>query len=593
MPRVAVLFCFPWLLGAQLIPKGPNTPVVFLNGYQLNCSGNTFAASFGNADAVLQSNGIFSVFFNNCDVPGKPSLEALGIAFGRFLAGLKFSDGSAVSQVDVVAHSMGGLIVRSYLAGMQDTNPATFTPPATPGIRKAIFLATPQFGTGLTTYLGVDAQSQELTIGSRFLFDLNTWNDNTDDLRGVDALAVVGNGGTGLESFIPGFDDGLATLTSTSLGFARPGRTRVVPACHSNDSLFTALFLCSVSAPSIAKIMDSNNLVGRIVISFLTDTDQWRTLGQAIELNPLADSLGGVYLEAQDQNGIGQPIAKASVTTPSGTVNLSTNSGKIAYSESLPPAANLPVQVVMTGNVPVASVVKLPATTVLPQVVKPGPVIVRVHPAASNTFPLNVAPGEFVAIYGSNLSATVLQAISQPYPTQLGDVQVLVNGIAVPIQYAGPNQINVIYAGPSSGLTQLTAQNGSGRHTINLLVAPAVPAIFSLDGSGSGPAAALNGVTGKIVGPGAPLHAADYVALYLTGLGLTTARDGLDYAQIVPGVTIGGQNCPVTYAGRAPTIGGVDQINCRIPGGITPGDSVPVIVTSNGRSSNTVTLAIQ
>src|ERR1035437_8157478 len=220
MLRVAVLFCFPWLLGAQLIPKGPNTPVVFLNGYQLNCSGNTFAASFGNADAVLQSNGIFSVFINNCDVPGKPSLEALGIAFGRFLAGLKFSDGSAVSQVDVVAHSMGGLIVRSYLAGMQDTNPAIFTPPATPGIRKAIFLATPQFGTGLTTYLGVDAQSQELTIGSRFLFDLNTWNDNTDDLRGVDALAVVGNGGTGLESFIPGFDDGLATLTSTSLGFA-------------------------------------------------------------------------------------------------------------------------------------------------------------------------------------------------------------------------------------------------------------------------------------------------------------------------------------------------------------------------------------
>ena len=204
-----------------------------------------------------------------------------------------------------------------------------------------------------------------------------------------------------------------------------------------------------------------------------------------------------------------------------------------------------------------------------------------------------MASGEFVAIYGLGLSAAVLQATSQPYPTQLGDVQVLVNGIPVPIEYASPTQINVVYASPLPGLTQLTVQNSSGKQTINVLVAPAVPGIFSLDGSGSGPAAALNGVTGKIVGAGAPLHAGDYAALFLTGLGQTTTRGGLDYAQIVPSVTVGGQGCTVTYAGRAPTIQGVDQINCQIPGNITPGGSVPVVVTSNGRNSNTVTLAIQ
>jgi pimeloyl-ACP methyl ester carboxylesterase len=337
MRRVAVLFCFSALLSAQLIPMGPNPPVVFLNGYQLNCAGSNFAASFGNADAVLQANQIFTLFFDNCTVPNKPSLETLGSAFGQFLAGIKYADGSSVPQVDVVAHSMGGLVVRSYLAGKQDTNPSTFTPPATPGIRKAIFLATPHFGTALTTYLGVDKQSQELTIGSQFLFDLNTWNNGTDDLRGVDALAVAGNGGTGLESFLPGFDDGLATLTSASLSFARPGRTRVVPACHSNDALLTALFLCAGSAPSIAKIMDANNVVGQIIVSFLTDTNQWQMLGQAIEMNPLASTLGGLYLEAQDLNGAGQPIASASVSTPAGTGSLSLNSGKIAYSERLPP----------------------------------------------------------------------------------------------------------------------------------------------------------------------------------------------------------------------------------------------------------------
>lgn len=594
MWRIAALFAIPWLVGAQPIPRGPHNPVVFLNGYQLNCgAAATIATSFGNADVVLQANQIQSVFFDNCTIPNKPSLEALGVAFGQFLAGLKYTDGSAVSQVDVVAHSMGGLIVRSYLAGKQDTSPATFAPPAATGIRKIIFLATPQFGTGLTTYLGVDKQSQELTIGSQFLFDLNTWNDNTDDLRGIDALAVVGNGGTGLESFIPGFDDGLATLTSASLGFARAGRTRVVSACHSNDSLLTTLFLCSGSTPSIAKIMDANNVVGQIIVSFLNDTNQWQSLGQPIELNPLASAFGGLYLEALDANGIGQPISSATVTKPGGLVNLSANSGKIAYAESLPPYVSLPTQIVTAGNVKMSAEIRLPATTDLPQIAKPGPVITRALPAASNTFPLNVAPGEFVAIYGSGLSSSTLQAKAQPYPLQLADVQVLVNGVAVPVEYVSANQINIVYASPPSGLTQLTVQNSSGKHTINVLIAAAVPGMFSLDGTGSGPAAALNGATGTVVGTTTPLHGGDYVALYLTGLGQTTNRGGLDYAQIVPTVAVGGQNCLVTYAGRAPTIGGVDQINCRIPAGIAPGASVPVVVTSNGRDSNTVTLAIQ
>jgi len=48
----------------------------------------------------------------------------------------------------------------------------------------------------------------------------------------------------------------------------------------------------------------------------------------------------------------------------------------------------------------------------------------------------------------------------------------------------------------------------------------------------------------------------------------------------------------VTFAGRAPTIPGVDQINCVIPSGIS-GDMLAVIVTSAGRASNIVELAVQ
>jgi uncharacterized protein (TIGR03437 family) len=306
----------------------------------------------------------------------------------------------------------------------------------------------------------------------------------------------------------------------------------------------------------------------------------------------VASNLGGINIEAQDLLGAEQPIASASVATATGTVNLSINSGNIAYSEGITPKVSEQAHVQFMGSTVVNAMVTPPATTVLPVVAKPGPNISRVLPAASAVSPLNVAPGEFVAIYGSSLAAATQTAGTLPYPTQLSDAQVLVNGTAAAVQYVSATQINFLYPSGSAGITQLTVKNGSGQQSVNLLVAAAVPALFTLDGSGGGAAAAIDDTTGMVVGANAPAHAGNWVSLYLTGLGATTTQNGLDYAQLQPTVTVGGQNCPTNYAGRAPTLSGVDQINCQIPAGVT-GAAVPVIVNSNGRLSNTVTLAIQ
>src|ERR1019366_5371203 len=490
MSLLALLVSFPLTMGAQLIPAGqavplgPNTPVIFVNGYQIACSGSSFSGTFGQADSVLAANQIVTLFFDVCSVPDKPSIEALGTAFGQFLAGLKYTDGTSVSQVDIVAHSMGGLIVRSYMAGKQDVSPAAFTPPTSLGIRKIVFLATPHFGTGIASRFGSDTQTDELSVGSQFLFDLNTWNDGTDDLRGLDVLAVAGNGGTGEESTIPGFDDGVVTLTSASIAFARRGRTRVVPACHANISLLTLFnHYCPSNAAFIADIADASSLTGQIIVSFLAGTTGWQSLGQAIELNPVASNLGGVNIEAQDSNGVEQKIQSASITTPGGTFNISIN-GNIADSEGLTPNTTL-ATLIRFGIVTVSPTLTLPSTTVLSAIAKPGPVIFRALPAGSAVFPLNVAPGEFVTIYGTNLSTATQLASAQPYPTQLADIQVLVNGTSVPIEYISPTQINIVYPSlpPAPALTQLTVINTAGKHTINLLLLPTVPSVFSLDGS--------------------------------------------------------------------------------------------------------------
>ncbi|MCU1327697.1 MAG: repeat containing protein, partial [Bryobacterales bacterium] len=108
----------------------------------------------------------------------------------------------------------------------------------------------------------------------------------------------------------------------------------------------------------------------------------------------------------------------------------------------------------------------------------------------------------------------------------------------------------------------------------------------------SATAAARNALTSAVVSISAPLHAGDFLSLYLTGLGATALRDGLEYAATTPVITIGGRPVTVAYAGRSPGYAGLDQINVQIPAGLS-GNAVPVSVTSNGRTSNTAFLAIQ
>jgi uncharacterized protein (TIGR03437 family) len=603
-----VLLVLPGLLSAQLIsdpqaiPKGPNPPVVFINGYQANCIGTDFAGTFKDADKVLQSAGRVSVFFNNCSTGGvgplRPSLEAEGVAFGDFLKNLKYTDGSAVTQVDVIVHSMGGLILRSYLAGKKDVTPASFAPPLTVPVRKAIFIGTPHFGTAITSLLalagaGADAQTNELSLGSQFLFDLNTWNQGSDDLRGIDAISIAGNGGTGRESNVSSFDDGVATLTSASLGFYRQGTTRIVPYCHTEIFLLSLVGYCASGTPVLTDINTSPaNPVSQIILSFLADTNTWKSTGVAAEAQASLNTTAGVLLQLRDSTDTVVPITGATVTSQTPTVTLAANNGRVGYAEAVSTAQRPAVSITPLSGAAVNASISLETGTSTGVIVKPGPVILPrgVIPAAGPApFPYDVAPGAYVSIYGTSLAANT-QAATIPYPTQIGDVQVLIENTPAQIVFVSSGQINFVYPNVGPGLTKLTVKNANGQHTINVRVAPATPSIFLLDASAT--AAARNALTSAVVSISAPLHAGDFLSLYLTGLGATALRDGLEYAATTPVITIGGRPVTVAYAGRSPGYAGLDQINVQIPAGLS-GNAVPVSVTSNGRTSNTAFLAIQ
>ncbi len=522
------------------------------------------------ADQVLAASGIGSAFFDNCSVAGKPPIEDLATAFGTFLAGLKYTDGTSVPVVDVVSHSMGGLIVRSYLSGKQSGG-AVFQPPPAPMIRKAVFLASPNFGSGLALLYPLDSQISELASGSQFLFDLGTWNQGTDDLRGVDALALAGNAGSEIMS---GFDDGVVALTSASIAFAEPARTRVVPYCHIDGGGIISIFgFCPFSAKGIADITSPTEDVAVAMVSFLTGTTAWQSVGTAAEQDKFLSVDGGLIVTAHAADDSSLTLNTVTAKGPTLTKNLNVESSAVAYTDLFPGGA----LTLTSGSV--SNTLTLPSGYYSAITVKAGPQIARVYPAAAAVFPLSVAAGEIVSVYGTLLAAGTTQATNQPLPIQLSDAQVLVNSMPVPLFYASATQINALMPANISGLVTLTVKNGAGQNTVNVLIEPAVPTLFTQNSSGTGPASALDSSNTPVTS-NSPLHAGAYVELFATGLGSVT-----------PTVTVGAMNCPVSYAGPAPGFAGLDQINCMLPANLI-GAAVPVLVEAGIRTSNTATLAI-
>jgi uncharacterized protein (TIGR03437 family) len=287
-------------------------PVVLLNGWISGftnaCSPATSSAdTFGNLAQYLVSDGVPVVYlFDNCLEGPNYTIENLALALGTFLNSITYDDGAQVPQIDLVAHSMGGLIVRAYLAGLQPTG--ALAPPATTLVRDLVMLAVPNFGSFLAGNYSVaitpNSQSAELIPASSFLWNVATWNQREDDLRGVNAIAVIGNAGAWTSgafstTSLANAGDGVVSLTSASLDFILqgPGVTRIVPYCHVDPSAFTntnfGTFACN--APGIANVTDASQETGVIVRSFLSGTTAWQSIGTTPATDPYLSIDGGLY----------------------------------------------------------------------------------------------------------------------------------------------------------------------------------------------------------------------------------------------------------------------------------------------------------
>jgi len=534
------------LAGAALAQTRP--PVILMNGYQGKCTaGTTSTATFGQLEQLLAAQGIQVYFFDNCTVPAtkysRPTIEEIGQAFGNFIQNL------AAPQVDVVAHSMGGLILRSYLAGKLPGG--GFSPPSETRVRKAVVLGTPNFGAlalvSLFVTASADIQLIQLLPGSPFQWQLNTWNQGSDDLRGIDAIAVLGNlAGTDAAS---NTSDGAVPLTSSSLSkFIDPSRVRIIPACHLQNM---PSFICS--GPALVYVDSATHTGYQIINSFLAGTSQWQTLGHALAADPVLSRYGGIDLAFEDNNG--NLISSVTAVTFQGGQLLENLTGDIFFSDLFPSAT---YNFTIAGNgIPAGySWVPTPGThdTVL---LKAGPRIDAVAAATGSLPTLSRAPGMLVSVYGAGLSNATLTVAFQP-------VQIL---------YASDVQINAVLPVSISGLVQLTASSPSGSQSVNLLIEAAVPALF--------PGLVFH-EDGSLVSPASPAQPGETVSLVATGLGAAPVA--------APQVTVGGQAAAVSnIATPAP---GINQVYFAIPVNSGTGNAIPILLTSRGYSSNAVAVPI-
>jgi uncharacterized protein (TIGR03437 family) len=225
-----------------------------------------------------------------------------------------------------------------------------------------------------------------------------------------------------------------------------------------------------------------------------------------------------------------------------------------------------------------------------------------VNTASSAPYTAGISPGEFLTFYGGvNLAPSTVVSDTVPYPKKLNGVTVMFNDvISAPIYYVSPNQVSVIVPYDVSLYSVAKIQivnNGVASNAVTVNVNRTTPGVFTADPVGGIGVAALLDFPAAggyyIVSNDNPAHPGDTVALYLTGLGApypsnpAGAPGPVDGSGLVEqiGVSVGGTSVGTpSYAGLAPGLAGLYQINFKIPADAAAGLNTLAV---GGPDSNT------
>jgi uncharacterized protein (TIGR03437 family) len=238
-----------------------------------------------------------------------------------------------------------------------------------------------------------------------------------------------------------------------------------------------------------------------------------------------------------------------------------------------------------------------PAGGMKPLAVAPDVAIVN-----SASFLSGVSPGALATIFGHNLThvSGVIVANTNPFPTVLANVSVLISGVYAPIYtiaYSnGEDQISVqVPYGTPTGTNAVRVQvfdNGVAVADIRADSYDEDPGIFVWSGNY---ALAQRYPDYNLIGPGNPASRGDILILYTTGLGPLSQNltDGYGAPSNPPAttidpfqVTVAGVQCQILFSGLTPGIVGLYQINLRLPNQLPAGDLTMQVLSPYANSQS-------
>jgi uncharacterized protein (TIGR03437 family) len=221
----------------------------------------------------------------------------------------------------------------------------------------------------------------------------------------------------------------------------------------------------------------------------------------------------------------------------------------------------------------------------------------------ANTTTQNLGPflsrGSIVSIFGQNLGSSTQTATTIPLPIELAGTSVMLGSVAAPLFYVSSGQINFQMPdwGGSGGIPPLVVSNAGGAsdpYSFGYYEGASALGSFTLDASGCGQGAVLNvGSNGTVSANSASnsISPGGYVSVFGTGVDVRAPADGAPTPMsplfTTPDATestfdFGTSNGNVAlWAGLAPGLIGVAQINLQVPSTTREGCAVPVQFTSD------------
>ena len=202
------------------------------------------------------------------------------------------------------------------------------------------------------------------------------------------------------------------------------------------------------------------------------------------------------------------------------------------------------------------------------------------------------APGGILSVFGTQLAPATASAQAVPLPTMLAGTWATVNGVAAPLYYVSPTQLNIQipYEVPANSTATLRVDNNGESVFYSFKVAATASGIFTFDGGAPVPFTAA--------APG------QVVTLYITGAGPVSPSvstgaapaAGTSLADLPAPVgtvvvTVGGVKAALDFVGIPTWSVGVVQINYTIPAQ-APLGSQPVLVSVGGVQSASAQLTI-